>query len=123
TNLIAPLVVADVAPCSLKVLQELKAITCNTSQMHCMHSTLFLDELCLMRSELVDHRRMSEAILQMLQRQSQSLAPGLSLPFIFLSELKRYDERLKDQHFKKSTICVLCTVLTCKSSSGVPWSG
>ncbi|CAI2737684.1 unnamed protein product [Dicrocoelium dendriticum] len=43
---------------------------------------------------------MSEAMLQMLQRQSQSVAPGLSLPFISLSELKRYDERLKDPDFK-----------------------
>ncbi|CAI2737635.1 unnamed protein product, partial [Dicrocoelium dendriticum] len=99
-----------VPPSNLDVLHELQAI-----------KSLFLDELCLIRSELVGHRRMSEAMLQMLQRQSQSVAPGLSLPFISLSELKRYDERLKDPDFKIRV--VLCTVITYNSLSGVPWSG
>ncbi|CAH8573809.1 unnamed protein product, partial [Dicrocoelium dendriticum] len=99
SNLIAPPVIADVPPSNLDVLHELQAI-----------KSLFLDELCLIRSELVGHRRMSEAMLQMLQRQSQSVAPGLSLPFISLSELKRYDERLKDPDFKIRVVNHLCAV-------------
>ncbi|CAI2737828.1 unnamed protein product [Dicrocoelium dendriticum] len=36
SNLSAPAVIADVAPCNLEVLQELKAIKCKATQRHCI---------------------------------------------------------------------------------------